>query len=175
MTSLGRPTCVLHRLGRFDFLGVFFVFREEAGILTVRCKINIFMKRLLFLSILFSFFLGVVPGQGVYGAVTCPDAVNWVVVGGVCVPTTAGTGLSSASVSATLVVFMKWVLGILNILGILAFVISGVQYLTAAGDEDQAKTAKQNIKYAIIGTVVGLSGFIVITAIDKIFNGTATF
>ncbi len=108
-------------------------------------------------------------------AVTCPDAVNWAIVSGVCVPTTAGTGLSSATVSATLVTFMKWLLAILNILGILAFVISGVQYLTSAGDEDQAKTAKRNMQYAIIGVVVGLSGYMIITAIDKIFQGNSAF
>lgn len=133
------------------------------------------MKRSLFFLIFFSFFLGAVPAQVIYGAVTCPNAVDWVVVSGVCVPTTAGTGLSSASVSTTLSTFLKWILGILNILGILAFVISGVQYLTAAGDEDQAKTAKQNIKYAIIGVVVSLSGWIIITAIDNIYKGVATF
>ncbi|MBP9728278.1 MAG: hypothetical protein KBD27_02775 [Candidatus Moranbacteria bacterium] len=133
------------------------------------------MKRSFFFLLAFSLLAGGLFSQVAQGAVTCPDIVNWTVVSGVCVPTTAGTGLSSATVSDTLATFMKWLLAILNILGILAFVISGIQYLTAAGDEDQAKTAKQNIQYAIIGIVVGLSGLMVITAIDRIFSGNAGF
>ena len=92
---------------------------------------------------------------------------------GVCTPTT--TGLSAASVSYILETFMKWLLGIFGFLGIIAFVISGVQYLLAAGDEDQAKTAKRNMQYSIIGIIVALSGYIIITAIDSLFKGNANF
>lgn len=129
------------------------------------------MKRLFFLSLILSF----VSFGTVQAAVTCPDMTNWAIVGGVCVPTTAGTGLSSATVSATLVTFMLWLLGILNILGILAFVISGIQYLTAAGDEDQARTAKRNMTYAVVGVAIALSSYMIITAIDRIFAGNASF
>lgn len=133
------------------------------------------MKYSLFFLLAFSLFVGGVSWQVAQGAVSCPDSVNWAVVSGVCVPTSAGTGLSSKTVSETLVTFMKWLLGILNVLGVLAFVISGVQYLTAAGDEDQAKTAKRNIKYAVIGVVVALSAYMIITAIDRIYAGNAAF
>lgn len=108
-------------------------------------------------------------------AVNCPDPVNWTVVGGVCVPTTAGTGLSSLPVMSVLSTILLWLLGILSVIGILAFVISGVQYLTAVGDEDQISTAKRNMKYAIIGLIVALSGLIIVTAIDRIFAGNASF
>lgn len=131
----------------------------------------------LFSSTLFLLFIIVGVAGAVFSAqaVTCPNTTDWTVVGGVCVPTTAGTGLSSKSVSDVAITMMLWLLGIANVLGVLAFVISGVQYLTAVGDEDQISTAKRNMKYAIIGIVVTLSGYIIITAIDRLFNGNATF
>ena len=127
---------------------------------------------------LFSFFVIVGVAGTVFSAqaVTCPPpAANWTIVGGVCVPTTAGTGLSSASVFTVAVTVMLWLLGLANVLGILAFVVSGIQYLTAVGDEDQISTAKRNMKYAIIGIVVTLSGYMIVTAIDRIFAGNAAF
>lgn len=103
---------------------------------------------------------------------TCP--ANFTATpAGVCVP--SNTGLSQASVSYLLETFMKWLLGLIAVIGVLAFVISGIQYLTAVGDEGQAETAKRNIKYAIIGVVVALSGLIIITAIDQLFKGNAGF
>lgn len=109
----------------------------------------------------------------VEAAVTCTG--DFKPVGGVCVPTAATTGLSDMDVSKLLTTFMNWLLGILSIIGILAFVISGFQYLTAAGDEKQAETAKRNIQYAIIGVIVALSGLMVITAIDALYKGDASF
>lgn len=70
---------------------------------------------------------------------------------------------------------MKWLLGIVGFLGIIAFVISGIQYLTSAGDDDQISTAKRNMKYSIIGVVVALSGMIVITAVTAFLGGNARF
>ena len=104
-------------------------------------------------------------------ALTCPTA-DYTVVGGVCVP--SDTGLSSASVSTILSKFMGWLLGILGVIGIIAFVISGIQYLTSAGDEKMAETAKNNMKYSIIGIMVALSGFIIIKAISALLSGTST-
>lgn len=132
------------------------------------------MKRFLFTFSLFAFLLlgGAV---GTAWAVDCPDPVNWKVVGGVCVPTTAGTGLSSLSVLLLLSSILSWLLAILSVIGVLAFVISGVQYLTAVGDEDQISTAKRNMKYAIVGLIVALSGLIIVTSIDRIFAGNPAF
>ena len=127
------------------------------------------MKKMFFaatlLFVAFSFFIPTV------SALTCPTA-DYTIVGGVCVPT--DTGLSSSPVSTILSKFMGWLLGILGFIGIIAFVISGMQYLTSAGDEKLAETAKNNMKYSIIGMVVALSGFIIIKAIGALLSGTST-
>ncbi len=91
---------------------------------------------------------------------------------GVCFPDAAATGLSNTSVETILKNFMNWTLAIFGFLGIIAFVISGMQYLMAAGDESTIETAKRNMKYSIIGIAVALSGFVIIQAISTALKGT---
>jgi hypothetical protein len=67
--------------------------------------------------------------------------------------------------------FMNWILAIFSIIAIIAFVISGIQYMTAAGDESQAETAKRNMKYAMIGVLVGMAAYIIIDAIRCMLVG----
>ena len=47
-----------------------------------------------------------------------------------------------------------WVLGFVGALAVLALIWGGINYATSAGSEDQARTAKQTIKYALLGLVV---------------------
>lgn len=104
-------------------------------------------------------------------AVTCPGS-GFEVEGGVCIPT--GTGLpdpgTSTPVLDILINFMEWALSIFGVVAIIAFIISGIQYLTATGDESRITTAKTNMKWSIVGVIVGLIGYIVITTIDAILN-----
>lgn len=74
-------------------------------------------------------------------------------------------GLSNEPIFVIITVFMNWLLGIIGVLAVVAFVIAGILYLTSAGDEDQAEKAKEVIKYAIIGLVVALLGLIIVNAI----------
>lgn len=129
------------------------------------------MVRSLFfmLTLIFSFSVALVSVQA---AVTCPTGFNNSGAG-VCIPTQ--TGLSQSSVEYILETFMKWLLGIFGFLTIIAFVISGIQYLTAAGDEGQAEVAKRNMKYSIIGIIVALSGFVILTAISGLLSGSVVF
>ena len=62
---------------------------------------------------------------------------------------------------------MEWALGIFGFIGIIGFVISGIMYLTAAGDEDQITKAKSAMKWSIVGVIVGLGGLVVILAIEN--------
>ena len=79
--------------------------------------------------------------------------------------TNADTGLTNTTVYNLISVFMNWLLGIIGVLAVIAFVISGIQYLTSAGDEKMAETAKRNMTYAIIGLVVALAGLIIVNAV----------
>lgn len=111
----------------------------------------------------------------VFGVLSVPSAfaacgVGYDDVKGVCIPNT--TGLSTATVKDILMGVMNWLLSVLGFIAIIGFAISGVQYLTAAGDEKTIETAKTNMKYSIIGVIVALSGFILIRAIDALLNAS---
>ncbi len=84
-------------------------------------------------------------------------------------PNLADSGLSDSTAYDILVTLMNWLLAILGFIAIIAFVISGMQYLTAAGDEGLAERAKSNLKYSIIGIIVALSGYIIIVTISDVF------
>ncbi len=84
----------------------------------------------------------------------------------------ASAGTPSASIFDIIGVTMQWLLAILGFLGIIGFVIAGIMYLTAAGDEGQIDRAKEATKYSVIGVMVALLGFIVIMAADNFLNAT---
>jgi preprotein translocase subunit SecG len=118
------------------------------------------MLRFVFLSL---FIVGVVllsPSEA-SAAVTC----NGTIKSGVCFPATSG--LSDAHVDVLLKKLMNWLLGIFGVIAIIAFVISGLQYLLATGDERMAETAKRNAQYSVVGIIVALSGWVIIRAIDQ--------
>ncbi|MFZ2187073.1 MAG: pilin [Candidatus Moraniibacteriota bacterium] len=98
------------------------------------------------------------------GAASTPQGFN--------VPNNGTGGLVNMSVYDLVTRVMNWLLGLIGVLAVIAFVISGILYLTAAGDEDQVEKAKSIMMYAIIGLVVALIGLIVVNAIAGLTGGT---
>lgn len=98
------------------------------------------------------------------GTVKCEGEVR----SGICFP---ATELPSTPIETILLNLMRWLFGIFGFLAIITFLIAGIQYFMAAGNPDSAKKAKQNLIYSIIGILVALSGFIIITAISNFLNG----
>jgi hypothetical protein len=94
-------------------------------------------------------------------------------IGGVCFPN--DTGLSDASITDILENLFSWLMGLFTTLAVMAFVVSGVQYLTAAGNEDSMEAGKRNVQYSMLGILVGLSGFVVVRAIAAALSGTSIF
>ncbi|TXI35229.1 MAG: hypothetical protein E6Q53_00085 [Candidatus Moraniibacteriota bacterium] len=69
---------------------------------------------------------------------------------------------------------MDWLLALLGFFGIIGFVVSGILYLTAAGNDDQISTAKNAMKYSIIGVIVALLGFVIIKAVETLLIGQSS-
>lgn len=105
------------------------------------------------------------------GSGGCPEGFQK--QAGVCFPT--NSGLSQQPIIFLLARFMDWILAIFGMLAIIAFVISGIQYLVAVGDDDAAKTAKRNMQYSILGVIVALSGWIIIQAVTNALAGSWFF
>jgi heme/copper-type cytochrome/quinol oxidase subunit 4 len=63
------------------------------------------------------------------------------------------------------------------ILAVLAFIVTGLMYLFALGNERSGvlDNAKNNFKYAIIALVTVGSAYVIINTIDYLLSGTAFF
>ncbi|MDR3559761.1 MAG: hypothetical protein P4L62_05110 [Candidatus Pacebacteria bacterium] len=85
-----------------------------------------------------------------------------------------GLPSSSGGIQPILSNFLNWLLGIIGILAIISFVISGFQYFFAATDSKTLESAKRNLTYSIIGIIVALSGYIVIQAINAALSANST-
>lgn len=66
---------------------------------------------------------------------------------------------------------MQWALAIVAVLAVIGFVLSGILYLTAAGDEDQIGRAKRAFFGAVFGVIVSLLGLIVLQAAQTVLSG----
>ena len=85
-----------------------------------------------------------------------------------------GLPSSAGGIQPILSNFLNWLLGIIGVMAIISFVISGFQYFFAAADSKTLETAKRNMTYSIIGIVVALSGYIVIQAVNTALNVSST-
>ena len=84
------------------------------------------------------------------------------------------SGLSQKTVDVIVKGLMKWFLVFVGFISIIAFIIAGILYLTAAGDEKQIGTAKTAMKWSIVGVIVALMGYVVILAVDYWLNGSSS-
>lgn len=84
---------------------------------------------------------------------------------------TAFPGLPSGHISDIITNILYWLLGIFATLGIIGFVLSGIWYLLSAGEESMAEKGKEGMKWSIIGVIIGLSGFIIMQAVNTLLGG----
>ncbi|HBO16641.1 MAG: hypothetical protein UR69_C0004G0005 [Candidatus Moranbacteria bacterium GW2011_GWE2_35_2-] len=89
-------------------------------------------------------------------------------------PSGAATGLPESTIYGIVENIMYWLLGLVGIAGVIGFAISGIMYLTSAGDDDRMGTAKKAMIYSIIGVIVALVGLIALTAIRSMLGGSNT-
>lgn len=87
----------------------------------------------------------------------------------------ANTGLSNTSITQIVTVFMKWLLALVGVFGVIGFAVAGVLYLTAAGNEGQIDKAKSAMMYSILGVIVALVGLVVVNAVSRWLGGTTGF
>ena len=94
--------------------------------------------------------------------------VEDVTTGGVPIPKNAGPDGTITNIVQN---FMYWLLMIVGMLSVISFVISGILYLTAAGNEDQIQKAKRTLVYSIVGVIVSMLGIIVLKAASGLLGG----
>jgi hypothetical protein len=90
---------------------------------------------------------------------------------GIEIPGNTGLPDPKGGIKTILTNLLTWLLGIVGIIALIGFVISGIQYIIAAGDDTRMETAKKNMTYSIIGIIIALAGFVIVQAIDFALRG----
>ena len=84
-------------------------------------------------------------------------------------------GPAAGGVSQIFKNILTWLLGIFATLGIVGFVLSGIFYLLAGADEGNAEKGKAGMTWSIVGVIVGLSGYVIMIAVQNMLGGQAAF
>ena len=77
---------------------------------------------------------------------------------------------NSSNLVDTIFTVIRGLLGIVFVIAVLMFVISGLFFLTAAGSE-RSDQARDIITYAIIGLVVSVLGYAIVVFLSKSLQG----
>jgi len=117
---------------------------------------------ILFISMLFLLFLVAIPISNILAAT-------------IQIPSGSELGLPdpSGGVKGVLDNIMTWTLSIVGIIGVIGFIISGIQYMLASGEEDMMERAKRNMIYSIIGVVIALGALVILIAIENALNAVS--
>lgn len=83
----------------------------------------------------------------------------------------AGAISEATPIATILQNVLNFLLSIIGVLAIIASVVAGLLYLTAAGNPRQLQTAKTAFFYAVIGIVVALGALLLVNQIGDFFAG----
>ena len=119
-----------------------------------------------FFCMLFLGFVGTVWAQGGVAGMDCSS--------GVCFPTNANdVNLSTSTVQEILLSVLSWITSMFVILAVIIFVVCGMKYLFAVGDDQAAEDAKRCMKWAIVGVIVAGGALVIIRLITTLLWGAA--
>lgn len=103
---------------------------------------------------------------------TCPAGLC--MVNGICLPpnSTACTGgiCSSNSLTDLLIKVITLLLTVAGIIAVLMLIVGGFWYITSAGNEEQSEKGKKAITNAIIGVIVVLLSYAIVSALGSLIN-----
>ncbi len=76
-----------------------------------------------------------------------------------------GTGLGNQDIRVTIVRIIRYIIGFLGLLGVLLVMYAGFIWMTAGGNEEKIDQAKKILKNGVIGLVIILSSFAIVSFI----------
>jgi hypothetical protein len=88
-------------------------------------------------------------------------------------PSASGTGLSNSflgasTLSGLIISIIKIILSLAGLIAVLVLIIGGFRYVTSFGNEDQVGQAKKMIINAIIGIVIIILSFVIVTVVSNV-------
>lgn len=106
------------------------------------------------------------------GSLSCPSGTT--LQNGLCVPQGGPTGgfANSKTLMGLLTEILKYLLYLAGAIAVLFIVIGGFQYITSAGNEEQAEKGRNTLVNAIIGLVVIIMSYAIIQVIANAVTKT---
>ncbi len=80
-------------------------------------------------------------------------------------------GDSTATATDIILYFINLVLLIVGIVAVLFLIIGGFRYITSAGNDESVESAKKTIQNAIIGLIVVILAYVIVTVITNALIG----
>lgn len=74
-----------------------------------------------------------------------------------------GSRLPTVDPSSALQVILRIVFGVAGAVALLVITIGGLRYTVSRGDPNTVKNAKETIIYALVGLVIAISGYGIVT------------
>lgn len=65
---------------------------------------------------------------------------------------------------------ISWMLGTAALLAVIALVYSGIMFITAGANADQAEKARKNVTWAVIGIVIVILALVIVQWVNNIIN-----
>jgi type IV secretory pathway VirB2 component (pilin) len=81
------------------------------------------------------------------------------------IPLPSPQGLPDRDLVDVIASVTRFVTGLVAVLAVLMIVISGIVYITSAGESDKITRAKSWLTYSIIGLVVSLLAYVIVIAV----------
>lgn len=66
--------------------------------------------------------------------------------------------------------FLKWVLGVAGSIALIMLIIGGIMYMTSAGDQQKASSAKKMIMITLGGLLLVLLSYSILVVLDRILT-----
>lgn len=88
-------------------------------------------------------------------------------------PFTIKTDETNLDVNSLMDKIVTWITLIVGILAFIYLVYAGIQYITAAGDAEKAKKGQQGIIYAIIGIIIAVLAYTIVSVIGDEATGVS--
>ncbi|MFA5135146.1 MAG: hypothetical protein WC505_05195 [Patescibacteria group bacterium] len=83
-------------------------------------------------------------------------------------------GLGTADLESTVISIVQWALGFLGLIAVIFILYGGFTWMTAGGNEDKISTAKKIITAAVIGLIVILLAWAIVTFVVGQANDLTT-
>lgn len=115
------------------------------------------------LVFLFCFGLIIVAANNLQAATCDPSAHLF------CNPlNTGGDGIDT--VADALIVVIQFLLSVIGVISLLFIIVSGIKYITSAGNEESIKSAKNTLTSSISGLILALLAYGIVEALEKILQ-----